>query len=65
MPSVHGARWYASAGRYCAGRTVVLAALCFVVSTVIPCAATAEGINGYLDLGYSNFSSETEDVLGN
>jgi len=44
---------------------VVLAALCFLASTVIPCAATAEGISGYLDLGYSNFNSETEDALGN
>ena len=65
MPSVHGARWCASAWRCCAGRTVVLAALCFLASTFIPCSATAEGITGFVDLGYSNVSAETEDVLGN
>jgi hypothetical protein len=43
---------------------VVFPALFFAAS-LFPGIAAAEGIGGYVDLGYNNLASDTQDVLGN
>jgi hypothetical protein len=49
--------------RSCAAVAVVFPALFFAAS-LFPCSAGAEGIGGYVDLGYSNLSSDSQDVQG-
>jgi hypothetical protein len=43
---------------------VAISAL-FLAASLVPGIASAEGISGYLDLGYSDLSSDSKDALGN
>ncbi len=44
---------------------MVFPTLLFLSASLFPCSAAAEGIGGYVDLGYSNLASDSQDVQGN
>ena len=48
-----------------AGRPAVFPALLFLAASFFPCVAAAEGISGYLDLGYNTIASESTSTSGN
>jgi hypothetical protein len=50
--------------RSCAAGALVFPVLFFAVS-LVPGIAAAEGIGGYVDLGYNKSASNSEDLLGN
>lgn len=58
-------RCWAALLRSFAGRAVVFPALLFLVASLFPGIAAAEGFGGYVDLGYSNLASSATDTLGN
>ena len=47
-----------------AGRPAVFPALLFLAALFFPCVAAAEGLSGYLDVGYSTLASESTSTLG-
>lgn len=63
MP-VHAAKWNRPAWQRCAGVATVFSMFFSLAASFFPAATAAEGISGYLDLGYTNVETDVEDVFG-